>query len=162
MRNLRHGRSSQWRKLRNIHRMSSSGAGFAGQLRNAGAENSPPKPPTPYGLKAEKNTFLRRVLSLRVKELTPEALQQDSEPPLSENDDSDDNNLDASVGSAEMRAMNERVRINLSCSNTICLFVSFVFVATEMARSRYVWRSWTPLRKVRKCFQIKLNSSRLS
>ena len=115
MRRMRQGRSSQWRKLRNLHRMSSlpklavgsppEGAGPATK------DPSPLKPPTPYGPKAEKNLLLSQVLSLQVKDAAAPSLQQaqGAEPDPQMSEDDEDMHANIWTRSVEMRAMNQRV-----------------------------------------------------
>lgn len=108
MRRLRQGRSSQWRKLRNLHRLSPK-------------RSSPLKPPTPYGPRAEQNILLSQVLSLQVHDAAA-AAKQDAEgaapgPRLSEDEGKRTRIWTQSV---EMRAMNERVR-----NSDNSLFIAF-------------------------------------
>jgi hypothetical protein len=122
MRRLRQGRSSQWRKLRNLHRLSSI-AGDASESAAAPKRSSPLKPPTPYGPRAEQNILLSQVLSLQVHDAAA-AAKQDAEgaapgPRLSEDED-EGKRTRIWTQSVEMRAMNERVR-----NSDNSLFIAF-------------------------------------
>ena len=83
-------------------------------------DTSPLKPPTPYGPKAQQNTLLKEVHSLRVNDAAAAGIQdaQDAGAPPPASDEEDESKWKRSV---EIRAMNKRVRIRSPCTGAVQL-----------------------------------------